>query len=164
VPGNANGQKGDYSHDWFTRTSTNFIRINQKYPFFLYLAYTIPHANNELKDKGMEVPNDAPYSKEDWPQQEKNKAAMITRLDKEVGRLLKALDDLKIADNTLIIFTSDHGATFETGNAGASNYHDSNRPFRGGNLLSATDDLTQLFLDLTLLVDEQFRITDHVHE
>src|SRR6266516_1304759 len=65
VPGNANGQKGDYSHDWFTRTSTNFIRINQKYPFFLYLAYTIPHANNELKDKGMEVPNDAPYSKED---------------------------------------------------------------------------------------------------
>ncbi len=87
VPGNANGQKGDYSHDWFTRTSTNFIRINQKYPFFLYLAYTIPHANNELKDKGMEVPNDAPYSKEDWPQQEKNKAAMITRLDADVGGL-----------------------------------------------------------------------------
>src|SRR5207247_1999040 len=37
-----------------------------------------------------------------------------------------------IADDTLIIFTSDHGATFEAGNTGASNYHDSNRPFRGG--------------------------------
>src|SRR6266568_2562794 len=37
-------------------------------------------------------------------------------------------------------------------------------PFRGANLFGATDDLTELFLDLTLLVDEQFRIPDHVHE
>src|SRR5437867_10724556 len=62
--GNANGGKGQYSHDWFTRSATNFIRISQKHPFFLYLAYTIPHANNELKDKGMEVPADVPYSRE----------------------------------------------------------------------------------------------------
>src|SRR5439155_10779310 len=58
-------------------------------------------------------------------------AAMVTRLDKEVGRLMKLLDDLGIADNTIILFTSDHGATFEAGNMGASYFHDSNRPFRG---------------------------------
>jgi arylsulfatase A-like enzyme len=56
---------------------------------------------------------------------------MITRMDKEVGRVLKALDDLRLSDNTVVVFTSDHGATFEVGNLGASAYHDSNFPFRG---------------------------------
>jgi arylsulfatase A-like enzyme len=58
-------------------------------------------------------------------------AAMITRLDKEIGRVLKALDARKLAGSTLVIFTSDHGATFERGSEGAPVYHDSNRPFRG---------------------------------
>src|SRR5260370_13244078 len=56
---------------------------------------------------------------------------MVTRLDKEVGRLLKLLDDLGLAGDTLVVFSSDHGATFEAGNQGASAYHDSNRPLRG---------------------------------
>ena len=113
--GNANGQKGEYSHDWFTRGALNFIRINQKHPFFLYLAYTIPHANNELKDKGMEVPGDAPYSKEDWPQQEKNKAAMITRLDADIGKILDKLKELKIDQDTILFFSSDNGPHKEGG-------------------------------------------------
>jgi arylsulfatase A-like enzyme len=115
VRGNANGQKGDYSHDWFTRTSTNFIRINRMSPFFLYLAYTLPHANNELKDKGMEVPSDAPYSKETWPQQEKNKAAMITRLDTDVGKILNKLEELKLDQDTIVFFSSDNGPHKEGG-------------------------------------------------
>ncbi len=113
--GNLNGQKGDYSQDWFTRAATNFIRINQKHAFFLYLAYTIPHANNELKDKGMEVPSDVPYSKEAWPQPEKNKAAMITRLDSDVGKLLDKLKELKLDNNTVIFFSSDNGPHQEGG-------------------------------------------------
>jgi arylsulfatase A-like enzyme len=56
---------------------------------------------------------------------------MIERLDREVGRVLKTLDERKLAENTLVLFSSDHGATFERGNMGASAYHDSNRPFRG---------------------------------
>ena len=113
--GNANGRKGDYSHDWFTRSATNFIRISQKHPFFLYLAYTIPHANNELKDKGMEVPADVPYSREEWPQQEKNKAAMITRLDADVGKIMGRLKELKLDQNTIIFFSSDNGPHQEGG-------------------------------------------------
>src|SRR5207244_11870441 len=53
------------------------------------------------------------------------------RLDAGIGRVLKALDDAGLADNTLVVFSSDNGATFESGNQGASWYHDSNRPFRG---------------------------------
>ena len=129
VRGNANGQKGDYSHDWFTRSSTNFIGINQKHPFFLYLAYTIPHANNELKDKGMEVPSDAPYSNTNWPQQEKNKAAMITRLDADVGRILEKLKGLKLDQNTIIFFSSDNGPHKEGGVD--PQFFDSSGPLRG---------------------------------
>jgi arylsulfatase A len=55
---------------------------------------------------------------------------MVTRLDKAVGRVLKELDDLGLARDTLVVFSS-HGATFEVGNQGTSAFHDSNRPFRG---------------------------------
>ena len=116
--GNLNGQKGDYSHDFFTRAALNFIRINQKHPFFLYLAYTIPHANNELGSKtgnGMEVPDASLYSRETWPQAEKNKAAMITRLDADVGKVLNKLKELKIDQDTIVFFSSDNGPHKEGG-------------------------------------------------
>jgi arylsulfatase A-like enzyme len=58
-------------------------------------------------------------------------AAMVTRLDRNIGRVMAAIDDLKLAGNTIVIFTSDHGATFESGNQGTSASLDSNQPFRG---------------------------------
>ena len=58
-------------------------------------------------------------------------ASQVTRLDREVGRVMAALEELGLANDTLVVFTSDHGATFETGNRGASVALDSNRPFRG---------------------------------
>jgi len=107
--------QGLYSHDLFTQAATNFVRINAHQPFFLYLAYTIPHANNELKNQGMQVPSDAPYSQEDWPQQEKNKAAMITRLDADIGKLLATLTRYKLDTHTVVFFTSDNGPHKEGG-------------------------------------------------
>jgi arylsulfatase A-like enzyme len=121
---NQDGNKGEYANDLFTDAAGNFLRLNvpdkfnQYRPFFLYLAYTIPHANNGLAritGNGMEVPSDAPYSSESWPQPEKSKAAMITRLDAYVGRLLKQLKDSKMEDNTVVIFTSDNGPHQEGG-------------------------------------------------
>lgn len=121
---NIGGAKGKYSQDYFTEVALNFIRISQptwyntNRPFFLYLAYTIPHANDELgtaTGNGMETPTDAPYSSESWPQVEKNKAAMITHLDNDVGRLVDKLHELKIAQNTIIIFASDNGPHKEGG-------------------------------------------------
>lgn len=121
---NQNGRHGEYTHDLFTKTALNFLRINKPdqfnhfRPFFLYLAYTIPHANNEEAKRtgnGMQVPSDAPYSNQPWPQPEKNKAAMITRLDADVGRLLDKLKELKIDDNTIVVLTSDNGPHKEGG-------------------------------------------------
>jgi arylsulfatase A-like enzyme len=104
--------KGTYSHDLFTQEVLDFIRRERSGPFFLYLAYTIPHANNELTRKtgnGMEVPDDAPYSNESWPQQEKNYAAMVGRLDADTGKIFALLKELKLDDDTIVIFTSDNG-------------------------------------------------------
>ena len=121
---NLNGRKGRYSDDYFTEAALNFLRINQPdqfnhyRPFFLYLPYTIPHANNELGSQtgnGMEVPDDAPYSNEPWPATEKNKAAMITRLDKYVGSLMEKLKESKMDKNTVVVFTSDNGPHKEGG-------------------------------------------------
>ncbi|HVR36184.1 MAG TPA: arylsulfatase [Methylomirabilota bacterium] len=111
-PENADGRQGRYSHDVFTLAALNYVRVNRHRPFFLYLAYTIPHANPALgreTGNGMQVPDDAPYTDRDWPQPEKNKAAMITRMDADIGRLVDLLKELKIDDNTLIFFTSDNG-------------------------------------------------------
>ena len=58
---------------------------------------------------------------------------MITRLDRNIGRLIDTLDRLQLTQETLIVFTSDNGATFEFGNQGASASLDSNRPLRGQN-------------------------------
>ena len=121
---NQEGGKGQYMHDVFTTAATNFVKLNrptqanQYRPFFMYLAYTIPHANNEEGQRtgnGMEVPSDAPYSTEPWPQPERNKAAMITRMDDDIGKLMDQLRDLKIEDNTIIFFTSDNGPHKEGG-------------------------------------------------
>ena len=115
---NAGDKKGIYIHDQFTLAATNFLRINKQFPFFLYLAYTAPHANNEWGKKtgnGMEVPSDEPYSKENWAQPEKNKAAMITRMDRDIGRLLAFIKGYQLETNTVIFFTSDNGPHKEGG-------------------------------------------------
>lgn len=78
-------------------------------PFFLYLALTIPHANNEAGRAGMEVPSYGPYADEDWPEPQKGHAAMITRMDGDVGRLLDKLEELGIDADTLVLFSSDNG-------------------------------------------------------
>jgi arylsulfatase A-like enzyme len=115
LPRNLGGQQGDYSHDLFTKAATNFVRIEGVHPFFLYLAYTVPHANTELKEKGMQVPSDEPYSREPWPQPEKNKAAMITRLDRDVGLLMAQLQRQHLDQDTVLFFSSDNGPHQEGG-------------------------------------------------
>ena len=106
----------DYSHDLFMHEALEFIDRRRANPFFLYLALTIPHANNEAKAAGMEVPTDKPYHDEPWPAAQRQHAAMITRLDRDLGRLFTKLRRLGIADDTLVVFTSDNGPHREGGN------------------------------------------------
>ena len=122
-------EKVEYSYDLMEREALQFVEQNKKGPFFLYLAVTLPHANNEGGQNGMEVPDYGIYADKDWPQPDKGRAAMITRLDRGVGRVVQKLEDLGIENNTLVFFASDNGPHRE-GGANPEFFHSSG-PFRG---------------------------------
>jgi len=129
--GKAEEPASGFSSDILSGEAIQFIDRNRTRPFFLYLAYIEPHLKIEappedvarfkgkFEEKDPANPLNATY------------AAMITRLDAGVGRVMAALDKAGLADNTLVVFTSDNGATFEVGNQGTANFHDSNYPFAG---------------------------------
>lgn len=105
----------EYSHDLMMADALRFIEENRSQPFFLYLALTIPHANNEAGKQGMEVPSLDEYADRDWPAPEKGKAAMISRMDRDIGVLLNRLRDLQIDARTVVFFSSDNGPHREGG-------------------------------------------------
>lgn len=98
------GQK--YSHDLLAADALEFVDKHQSQPFFLYLAFTIPHSK-------LQVPDLAPYANESWTDDEKKFAAMITRMDCDIGQLMALLQKLKLDDNTLVFFASDNGAGYQ---------------------------------------------------
>ena len=100
---NKAGKKGTYSHDLFTAEAMDFIRQNRNRRFFLYLPYTIPHARYE-------IPSTEPYSDRPWAKKEKVHAAMITRMDRDIGRIMNLLKKLNIDEKTIVFFSSDNGA------------------------------------------------------
>src|SRR5207247_4661666 len=120
-----------YADTLFTDQALEFIRHHREQPFFLYQAYVNPHLIVAAP------PEDVAEHRRKFPEKDPahpvraTYAAMVTRLDKEVGRLMAALEELGLSENTVVVFTSDHGATFESGNKGTSAYHTSNGPFRG---------------------------------
>jgi arylsulfatase A-like enzyme len=101
-----------FADDLFADEALKFVSENQKQPFFLYWSMVVPHANNErtkaLGD-GAEVPDYGPYADKNWPDPDKGHAAMITRMDGYVGRMTAHLKKLGLAENTLVVFTSDNG-------------------------------------------------------
>jgi arylsulfatase A-like enzyme len=118
VKDNVASKKAQFAQDLFTREALGFLEKNKDQPFFLYLAITIPHANNErgkLEGNGMEVPSDAPYSDRKWPQAQKNHAAMITYMDRDIGMILDRLKELGLEENTIVLFSSDNGPHREGG-------------------------------------------------
>ena len=96
----------DYSHTHIVDETLKFIEENKDRPFFCYAAWTPPH------DEWV-IPDNAPFSDKPWPEEMKNYAAMVALADKDVGRLMQKLQELGIADNTLIMFSSDNGANDE---------------------------------------------------
>ncbi len=112
-----------YAPDLLLAEALAFVRRHREGPFFLYFATTVPHA-------ALQVPADSlaeyagafeetPYLGDKnylpHPTPRAAYAAMDTRLDRDVGRLLALLDELGIADDTLVLFTSDNGPTFNGG-------------------------------------------------
>ena len=126
------GKKVDYSHDLIVAEALKFLDANKDGPFFLYVPLTIPHANNEgnrLTGNGQEVPDFGPYADRDWPDPDKGQAAMITRMDADVGRIFDRLKKHGIDERTIVMFTSDNGHHDEGGHD--TDRFDPNGPLRG---------------------------------
>ena len=122
-------KKVQYAPDLFTQDALRFIKENKENPFFLYFAMNVPHANNEAGNQGMEVPDIGEFADNDWPDPEKGFAAMIKNIDRDVGQIIDLIKELKLAADTLIIFTSDNGPHQEGGHK--ANFFNSSGPFRG---------------------------------
>ena len=109
-----------YSHDLMADDALAWVREHKDGPFFLYLAFTIPHVSlqvpedslAEYRGKWPETPvtNSKHYANHPTPRAAY--AAMITRMDRDIGRLLQLLSELKLDDNTIVFFASDNGAVF----------------------------------------------------
>jgi len=111
--------QNDYSHHFFTEKALEFIEDHVSNPFYLYLAYTIPHGKYQ-------IPDDAPYTEEPWTQNQRNYAAMVTLMDKDIGRIMELLKTTGIDGNTVVFFTSDNG-----GVPSMSDFFSSNGTSRG---------------------------------
>ena len=121
-----------WSHDVMTGEALQFIRDNADRSFLLHVHWTLPHANNEggrFLGDGMEVPDYGAYADKDWPKPEKGFAAMITRMDADVGRIVALLKELNIDRQTILFFTSDNGPHHEGHHD--HQFFDSNGPLRG---------------------------------
>jgi arylsulfatase A len=95
-----------YSHDLMAAEALEFVRRNKDRPFFLDLSFTIPHQKLQVPDLG-------PYANESWPENLKTLAAMITRMDGDVGRLMALIKELGLDDRTLVFFASDNGGVWQ---------------------------------------------------
>jgi arylsulfatase A len=117
-----------FSQELFTQKAIGFIEENRDNPFFLYLPVVIPHDNGEAPEgkRYSDIPSFEPYEDKDWTESEKGYAAMITYLDKDVGRIMEKLKELGLDEHTIVIFTSDNG-----GDSPGSFHDESNQPFRG---------------------------------
>lgn len=129
---NVCGKCGTYADDLFADEALKFISEPADTPYFLYLSFVVPHANNErfaYDGNGMEVPDLGPYADKDWPAQQKGQAAMVTRMDSHIGRILQQLRDSGADKNTVVFFSSDNGPLHEGG--GVSDFFKSSGPLQG---------------------------------
>jgi arylsulfatase A-like enzyme len=103
------GDKGVYSEDLFVEEILSFIRANKDIPFFIYFPTQVPHGRSPRDGDEIQLPDIGPYSDRDWTHLEKLYAAMITRFDGHVGRIIELLKELGLDQNTVIFLTSDNG-------------------------------------------------------
>jgi arylsulfatase A len=139
LAGNHHGLTGEtYAQDCFTAEAEAFIRAHRDRPFFLYLPVIIPHLSIQVPQQSLEeyagqLPEEAyehtAYLRHPLPRA--GYAAMVSHLDRAVGRLLDLLAELKLEDQTLVLFTSDNGPTIGRLGGADADFFGSSGPFRG---------------------------------
>lgn len=137
IEANKGGKEQVYSHDLIAEEALKFVRKNKDNPFFFYVPFTIPHVALQVPEDSLAEYKgkwpDPPYDgKQGYVPHENPRAcyaAMVTRMDKDVGRIMALLKKLGLDKNTLVIFTSDNGPTYAGGvDAG---FFESAGPLRG---------------------------------
>jgi arylsulfatase A-like enzyme len=126
-----------YSPDVITDEAVKWLRASAAKPFFLYLPYTIPHVAiqvpddslSEYKGKFPETPYDGKKGFQPQATPHAAYAAMVTRLDGYVGRIMAQLKELGVDDNTIVFFSSDNGPPKDAGTD--PDFFGSAGPFRG---------------------------------
>jgi arylsulfatase A len=127
-----------YSQDLFTSEAIKFISDNRDHPFFLYLPFAIPHLSIQVPDGSLEqyrdkIPEEEYqhryYEKHPYPRA--GYAAMVSHMDRDIGRIMELLKELGIDNNTLVFFASDNGPTYARIGGSDSEYFNSAGSFRG---------------------------------
>lgn len=129
-------KKGKYIHELFTEQALGFIDQNKAKPFFLYLAYTIPHYELTVPNRDKKA-----YQNKNWPVLKMTSdhyyhdenghvtyAAMVSKMDNDIGDILNCLKESGLDENTLVIFTSDNGHEYDDTH---DEFFNSNGPFKG---------------------------------
>ena len=94
-----------YAQQLIADDTLAWVRAQKDHPFFLFYAITLPHGAFQIDDQGI-------YKDKPWTDQQKNYAAMVTRLDSDIGRLRDLLEELGIGKSTLVMFAGDNGSSF----------------------------------------------------
>jgi len=140
LEGNDRGLIGEqFSHDLFTEGAIDFLREDDGRPFFLYVPYAVPHLAIQVPDDSLAEYegqwDDPPYEGGKGylphPSPRAGYAAMVTRMDRDVGAILDLLKEMGHGKDTLVIFTSDNGPTYRRLGGSDSDFFASAGEFRG---------------------------------
>lgn len=139
LPGNDRTLYGEtYSQDRFREVALEFIEENAERPFFLYLPFAIPHLAIQVPEESLKqytgvLPEEA-YEHKGYlphPTPRAGYAAMISHMDRDIGQILAKLEEKGLAENTIVLFTSDNGPTYDRLGGSDSEFFESASVFRG---------------------------------
>lgn len=127
-----------YSQDLFIKEAKQFINQNQNRPFFLYLPFVIPHLGIQVAEESLKEYTDKIPEKQyehrgyfQHPSPRAGYAAMISHMDKGIGEIMELLKELVLDENTIVVFTSDNGPTYNRLGGSDSDYFESKGHLRG---------------------------------
>ena len=125
LPGNTGTGVGPvYAQDLIQENVLRWVRAQRDRPFFLYYAITLPHSRFEINDLG-------DYAREPWTDQQKAYAAMVTRLDRDIGQLLDLLAELGLDGRTLVLTAGDNGSSFDPDSEIGRRFNQASNGLRG---------------------------------
>ncbi|MBI3210886.1 MAG: arylsulfatase [Candidatus Solibacter usitatus] len=138
LPGNENGKRTTYSHDAIAEKALAFIRRSASGPFFCYVPFTVPHLEllvpeDSIAEYRGKITEAEPFidPRKHYADQREPRACyagMVTRMDRDIGRIMALLKELRIDENTIVFFTSDNGGAVKLW---GGDYFQSTGPYRG---------------------------------